>query len=426
MKQGSSFSRGLLIFMGLAALVLAIGYRLSKAPGHSPTAPDPTIQPAAEQPPESAGVVRPSPEDSELRALSPSQLTNVARPPAIVQAANRSARGSAPAPARIEVPAYTSQLIANLTNIDFTHGPITTAQAEQWKQSLQTLTGQGAAAVPAIRDFLELNQDFNFAAIPGGELMGQTSVRAALINALQQIGGPEATAQMLQTLQQTTVPSEIELIAHHLEQLAPGQYRQEAINAVNDVLAMASKGQLPGWDVGSLFKVLQNYGDAASAATLAQLQSQWKYYATMSLAALPAGEGVPGLIQQLQNPAENHDFAFQMLAQVAAQYPEAGNALLEKARLNQISDSAWRKIASELTGEQYQVGAPPPGTPLSDLKQFHIEAGNQNFYSLKTPPNEQASQDIALIDRLLAVTSNPAAVTALQGARSTLSGTPPK
>jgi hypothetical protein len=112
--------------------------------------------------------------------------------------------------------------------------------------------------VPAIRDFLALNQDLNFAAIGGGELTGQTSMRTALINGLQQIGGPEATAHMLQTLQTTTVPSEIELLARNLEQQVPGQYRQEVLHAANDVLAMVSKGQLPGWDVGSLFKVFQN------------------------------------------------------------------------------------------------------------------------------------------------------------------------
>jgi hypothetical protein len=418
MKQGPS--RGSLIFLSLAVLVLVIGFKFSKTTSAPPATPGTATQLAAERP-EPRGARTAPAEDSELRALSPSQLTNAAPLPAIVQSANRPPPSSAPAPDRVPASQYASQLVANLTNIDFTHGPITSAQADQWKQSLQALTAQGAAAVPAIRDFLERNQDLNFGAIGGGDLMGQSSLRTALINGLQQIGGPEATALMLQTLQSTTVPSEIELLAKNLEQQAPGQYRQEALNAANDVLAMAGKGQLPGWDVGSLFKVLQNYGDAGAANTLAQLQSQWKYYSAMSLAALPNGQGVPSLINLTQNLTQNNDFTYQMIAQVAAQNPEAGNALLEKARLNQIPDSAWNKIASELAGEQYLVGQPPSGLPPGDVKQYHIESGNQNFYSLKNISGSQ-DQSIALIDRLLGVTSNPAAITALQGARATLSG----
>src|SRR3989442_9598767 len=42
-------------------------------------------------------------------------------------------------------------------------------------------------------------------------------------------------------------PSEIALLARTLEQQAPGQYRQETLNAVSEVLAMAEKDQLAGW-----------------------------------------------------------------------------------------------------------------------------------------------------------------------------------
>ena len=59
--------------------------------------------------------------------------------------------------------------------------------------------------------------------------------------------------------------------------------------------------QLAGWDVGALFQVLQNHGDATTAEALAQLRSKWNYYATMALAGLPGGEGVPSLIRQVQD-----------------------------------------------------------------------------------------------------------------------------
>ena len=57
----------------------------------------------------------------------------------------------------------------NSYQVDFSRGPITKEQAEQWKQGLQGLIAQGSAAVPAIREFLEQNQELNFGAIAGGE-----------------------------------------------------------------------------------------------------------------------------------------------------------------------------------------------------------------------------------------------------------------
>src|SRR5207249_2481601 len=106
-------------------------------------------------------------------------------------------------------------------------------------------------------------------------------------------------------------------------------------------------------------------------------------------------------------------------------------ALLEQARLNQIPESAWRKIVSGLAGDQYQVGTPPVegeanNANITGLKVFHIESGNQNFYSLPvtaTASAEELGKRRALIDQLLAVNSNPAAAQVLQNARILLAGT---
>ena len=47
-------------------------------------------------------------------------------------------------------------------------------------------------AAPAIKDFLEQNQDINFDALTGGDQMNYSTLRMELLDALQQIGGPEA------------------------------------------------------------------------------------------------------------------------------------------------------------------------------------------------------------------------------------------
>src|SRR5262249_33816263 len=158
----------------------------------------------------------------------------------------------------------------------------------------------GSSGVPAIREFLERNLEHNYAGVPGGELLGHSSLRTALIDALHQIGGPEALAAMVQTFQSTALPSGVALLSRYVGQQAPGEYRQEMLNAARDVLVMASKGQLREWDVAPVFQVLQEVGDATTGSELEQRMGQWRYYASISLASLNDGQGVPTLIRQVQ------------------------------------------------------------------------------------------------------------------------------
>jgi hypothetical protein len=287
--------------------------------------------------------------------------------------------------------------------------------------------------VPAIREFLERNQDLRFDGVNGGDLTGHPSLRAGLFDALQQIGGPEALELSLQTLRTTADPLEIALLARNMEQQAPGQYRQEALNAARETLALAVQDRPNIRDVAPLFQLFQTYGDANLLAELQSTLPRWNYYATMALAGLPGGEGIPTLIREVQDPAADtttRNVALQMLAQGSAQTPEAGAALVEQARLNQISDYAWRQIAWVLGGDQYQFGSqlldnklPPPTGP--GVRTYHIEAGNQNFYTVPAGANlsaDQVNQRRTLIDQLLGVTSNPTAVQGLQSARALLSG----
>jgi hypothetical protein len=358
-------------------------------------------------------------EDSELRPLTPEEIAKAPRPVAVIQPTNRLTAVPATGPPRQQPSPYTQQLVAGLAQLDPSGGPITAEQAAQWKQNLRTLIEQGAAAVPAIREFLEKNVEFDYNAVKAGQLLGQPSLRGALLDALQQIGGPEATSAMLDTLRATTMPTEIAKLSEYLEKQAPGQYRQETLGAIHDVLTMASGGQLPGWDMAALFPVLAKYGDAA---TLQQLQPQWRYYATIALAGLEGGQGIPALVSQLQS--SRNDFALQLLAQQASAYPEATAALIEQARGNQISESAWPRIVASLTGDQFNVGTPAEALgSMPGMKTYHIQSGNQNFYSqplASTAADAQIPQRLAVIDQLLAATANPSALQALRQARESL------
>jgi hypothetical protein len=302
-------------------------------------------------------------------------------------------------------------------------------QSAQWKDHLKQLVQQGPAGVPAIMEFLDKNTDVGFGR-EGSQMLGYPSARTAMFDALLQIGGPEAIGALSQTLQATADPREIALLARNLEQLEPQQHRQEAVEAARQTLALVASGKSEGTDVAPLFEVLKQYGGAAAATDLEQAGGSWNYYAAIALAQLPDGAGVPSLIRIVQNPdAKTKSLpALEMLAEVSNQYPEARAALLAQTRANEIPANRWPYLASVLAGERYQYQDSMFDTPAippnpSDVRTFHISAGNQNFSAVAGAANftpDQMQQQLSLIDELLSATSNPAAVQALQQARANL------
>ncbi len=286
----------------------------------------------------------PGEEETDLRPLTAAELARTSKPAPIVQPLIRPGTNP-PGPGRPELAPEMRQKVATLAQLlDPNQPQITPEQAEQWKQALRDLAQQRAAAIPAIREFLEKNYEVNFKGLQGAEALGELSLRSAFLNVLGEIGGPEAQSVMLEVLQTSLVPGEIALIARRLEEQAPGQYRQQVLTAAQDSIAAAGKGELAGWDVAPAFRVLQDYGDAGTVPALEKAQSQWRYYATMALA-----------------------------------------------------------------DEQYQMGPlGPDGNPLPPggvgMKTYHIQSGNQNFYSFPltsmTTPEELAQRRLFITQLL--------------------------
>jgi hypothetical protein len=322
------------------------------------------------------------------------------------------------------------QAMARLSQLD-TAKPLTSEQAATVREDLHRLVSEGTGAVSAIGQFLLENKDLSLDEMKTGSRVGYSSLRAGLFDALRQIGGPESQAVLAETLRGTGDPGEIAMLTRHLEELAPGEYRDQALGAARDVLNQVAESKNKT-DVGPLFQVLQTYGDGTVVSDVQKSLSQWKYYGAMTLAGMPEGKGIPALIEQAQQQgaggAAKDVFLVQMLAQVAPQYPEASAALLEQAGAGQIPDRAWRRIADALAGDQYQFVKDPGVDPTiltrtPGLKTYHIEGGNENFYSVPLESSASApelAQRRALIDQLLAATSNPAAVEALQKAKQEL------
>jgi hypothetical protein len=381
------------VIVGLLIVGGAVAYKMFEG---SPPAAAPVAAPAA--------TVGPAEKHPAVQAIAPGE--EIAETPAAPVAVAPGLAATAP-PARvprIEPVADSRQLMTNLTSLDL-KGPITAEDAQKWKESLQQLVHQGPLSVAPILEYLAQNQDVNYAGVTGADALGYSSLRAGLLNALGQIGGPEATAAMLQTLQTTVFPADIAALAATLEQQAPGQYSDEVLTAVRAQLALAAQDQLGSANVGPLFQLLSSAAANGTDVTadLAQYSAKWPYYATIELANLPNAAGVPSLIQMAQdNTGGNQTAAAQALAQLAPQNSQALSALLSMAQQGQLSDFELAQLAPYLAGRENQLGSEnPPGTSTQGL---HIANGNQDFsvsdlLNALTP--DQVTQRLSIIDQLL-------------------------
>lgn len=325
---------------------------------------------------------------------------------------------ASPAPVPIAVPpAQTApvqpkllppdQIIADLMKLSDTKGHITKEQAEQFKKNLEQLILQGAASVPSIQEFLDKNMDSDYSELDGGDQLGYSSFRASLIDALKQIGGPEAQTAMVKTLQTSAFPGEILDLAKGLEEAAPGQYRNEILNAARESIRMADANELgDNVEVGPAYRALDVYGHANTTEEAAKINPE-NFRDVVALANQPNGQGLPSLIDKAQNTSgSSQSFATEMIAQLAGQNPQALDALTQMAQSDQIPQSVWVKLAPILAGEEYQVGG-------------SADQGYQIVNNATTP--YQINQRLSLIDKFLGmVPTDSAAAFALKEQRDQL------
>ncbi len=317
---------------------------------------------------------------------------------------------------------------------------ITNERARYVHRILGDLVYRGAASVPAIRDFLRGGEDVDFADMTGGDLIGHRTLRQAFIDTLEQIGGSESVAVSLEELQRTTQPIEVAMFVRALEKEEPGLHSDEMIEAVGNTLEWAEHApakQLP--DVSPLFDVLRAYGGEEAIPVLEACVPEWQEYALIALAGLPGGAGIPSLTtfaETPDGPDANAVLPFQMLAQAALQYPEAGDAIVDLAREGQIPDDVWNAMGDALAGKHLQFsGKMFDGTPLAEngsarsdarpspWKSYYVEWMNVRYEQDVVSEGwsaDQVAQQLALIDDLLETVTSPAAVQALQQARTSL------
>jgi hypothetical protein len=327
-------------------------------------------------------------------------------------------------PAAAAASARTPQrLVAEILEISSTEGPITADKAEKFKRILEELIKQGATSVPAIRELLDKKVEYDFADVSGGEQMGYASLRASLIDALKQIGGPDAQEAMVQVLQTSALPAELLTIANNLDQDAPGQYRDQILNAARESLAIAATNQYANVELGPAFRILQNYGAANTTADAAKNEPA-NFNNAINLANMPEGQGLGALVQMAENSssASGQTIATEMIAQMAGQNSKAIDALMQMAQNGQISNGTWEKLAPILGGDQFQIpnSTQSPSDPSAPQNPGFTIINNATT-------SDDIQQRIALIDKFLGVVpSDSAAANSLRNQRNLLAGKLPK
>lgn len=319
-------------------------------------------------------------------------------------------------------------MVRALWDIERGDAPMTEAQAAVWRKGFDDIVKAGAASVPAITEYLKAATDTDFTP-EERQLLGFGSAREALIAALARVGGPEAVAVMAGELSITGSPREVALLALGLEAAVPGVYREQALVAARESLAMAVRGHLESFDVAPLFEVLRDFGDAGIVADLERAAGSWGHYATLALGDLPDGIGIPSLLRIAQVDANGRPNAaqlqsLQVLAQLASSNYEARSALVKLARNGLISNHVWPYLARPLAGEQarLQDAMLDSRAELSeDMRTgiVHTESGNQNLvwgYSEPLTPAE-AKQHLALVKELAAATKDADSLRILDQAR---------
>jgi hypothetical protein len=335
---------------------------------------------------------------------------------------------------------------------------LTLESAKDTKRLLKELRKQGVAAVPAIREFLRQKEDVNFDKISGGELAEHHTLRQALFDTLRRIGGAAAMAVSLEQLGGNQDPAEIAMLARNLEEEAPGVYRQQILQTTSSALQLLARDK-EVVEVRPLFELLQELGGVEAAAILGQFPANAntvqylrnkdtgisptvRTYALISLASLPDGEGVLSLAALAGDPdvpvQNKPELPFQMLAQSAMEYDEAGDALVDLARARQIPDRAWEVVGEALQGKYLQFpsqfsggvlpgekGADRSGIEAPFVRGYYDDDKNIKYEQRLVSADwsaKQIQQQLALIDKLLSVTSSPTGVKVLQQVRASLQG----
>lgn len=278
-----------------------------------------------------------------------------------------------------------------------------------WIRGLAT---GGSTAMAGLRDFLMSGVDAPLIKASGAP----SRLRVAALEALRGMGSAEAVGLALEVLVKTREPLEVVAVAELIEARAPGDYRQWVVDVARALLRQAGPAGGDGVGVGPLLKILGEAGEVTPAELEAGPGHQ-REYATVTLALLPDGGGIPALVGRIKGSegaiaSPEGQLALQLLAQTAGAQPRAATELVAIAREGLIPDSLWSEVARLAGGEErIQLNEPPEGAMLG-RHYLYKEGGTELLYRARGQgplDGAEVQARIELMGRLLDAGNSSAA-----------------
>jgi hypothetical protein len=270
-------------------------------------------------------------------------------------------------------------------------------RAEHTAELLQRLRALGADALIPIRDYL-------LDAGKAGTV--PPALRQALVDVLLSLGLPEVEDLALQLLASGPAAGEVLQLGQYLEFVQPGKYSEVILAAAEQTLIDTDPvTALPA----DFFLLLGALGTEETAMMLAELQEQYGAYASLALASIPDGAGLPSLAQDARLFEAGQDtlqgrLAVQLLAQMAPQFPQAAAALIELAERGAIPHDLWPYVLDLVAGNWELTLIEPQAGNLNGSHTFYRPEGNQVIYRASRSYGETddgfQSQRLYLLNRL--------------------------
>lgn len=249
---------------------------------------------------------------------------------------------------------------------------------------LDDLVRSGAAALPAIANFLASNSDIGVAPQgkgkggPGGQFRG--SLRSELFKVVQEIGGEQAEQLLAGQLRGATSRDELVALAESLEAMAPGKYREATIASAQAMLNSMAGTDAQGKGAKQLYDILAMYGDKSyveqAMGQLVQAGGRLNKDALDYLQTVLGQESLPLLQQLMQNPqitdAKSREEVVKMSAGLAGTSQEANRFWFDLVSNPNLDAQARQKAIAELDKRGFQNKNEPTPADLQ-LAQARLQ-----------------------------------------------------
>lgn len=228
------------------------------------------------------------------------------------------------------------EILARIERLRAGPGPNRGEELREIVYWLEELRSRGPEALPAIRSFLARYQDIELETslfqtrsknLPLDFILPPT-LRFGLFEVVRRVGGPAAEEILSECLGQTGRGLEVAWLARALQEMAPNQHRNQALEVARALLASAaplnSSSPLDRHHREYLFEVLEMFGDGSFASTaaaqLVQADNRVDPGALHYLQQTLGPGALPVVTQTYRNPALTNSAAREPLARLALSY----------------------------------------------------------------------------------------------------------